>query len=120
MGAPSLPGTPGMVPGTGVPGAAVLPAMPQPHEVDQLAPGSYETPLGTLVKGPDGIAKVVLNQAGQEQYRQRFAESVQAFGSHPFSGDPNAPPPPVTPGGVSYNPFLGRFSDSAPKPPGMA
>jgi hypothetical protein len=98
----------------------MLPTMPQPQEVDQLPPGSYETPLGTLVKSPDGTAKVMLNPEGQEQYRKRFAESVQAMGKHPFSNDPNAPPPPVSPGRVSYNPFSDQFSDAAPKPPGVA
>jgi hypothetical protein len=95
--------------------------MPQPHEVEQLPPGSYETPLGTLVKGPDGTSKVILNQMGQEQYRKRFGEAVQAFGDHPFSSDPNAPPPPVTPGALSFNPFSPQgWSDAAPPPPTRA
>jgi hypothetical protein len=94
--------------------------MPGPDEVAQLPPGNYETPMGTLVKGPDGSSRVVLNAAGQQQYRTRMAESVKAFGEHPFANDPGAPPPPVVPGAVSYNPFTNTFSDSTPNPPGMA
>lgn len=109
-GTQGAPASPGMVPGASVVGMTTLPTVPQPHEVDQLTPGSYQTPIGTLVKAADGSSKVVLNEQGVAQYRQRFAEGIRAFGSHPFANDPNAPPPPVNPGGVSYNPFSNAYS----------
>ena len=108
-----------MVPGSSVPGMTQIPHVPNPQEIATLHPGSYETPIGTLVKLPDGTSHVVLNQQGQSLYRQRFAESVNAFGQHPFANDPNAPPPPVNPNGPAYNPFSGQWAGSTPKAPGV-
>lgn len=84
--------------------------MPAQFEIDLMPVGtSIETPLGTLVKHPDGRATVTLNQQGQVAYRQAYAKAHVDFGDFPGKQDPAVPQPDIKVGGYNYNPLGNRW-----------
>lgn len=116
---PAAPVTPQAVPGQ-IPGSAPVPMLtPMVPPPAQFATVPSDEDMSTVQDGaeiqtPLGVGRKVdgrmgdgfkLSDAGKVAYAHAKAQKLTAFGSHPFSHDPNAPMPPVEPGQTAYNPF---------------
>lgn len=87
--APSAPKTP-----TTAPVAAPMPGQTQP----QSAGGAAQFPGAVAYQPPDPAQQAA-------QATAAHAAALKQFGSHPFAAFADAPAPPVTPGGLHFNPF---------------
>jgi hypothetical protein len=88
------------------------PEMPSEEELQALGHGQgVTTPHGDVYRGPDGSLKLRLNDAGKQAYEEERARKLSTFGVYPGHDDPAAPPPPLTPGIPSFNPFTGQWSE---------
>jgi hypothetical protein len=50
-----------------------------------------------------------LTDLGRERIEMERQKQLKDFGVWPGADDPSAPPPPVRPGGHSYNPYTGTW-----------
>lgn len=102
---PAAPGGPYQVIGT-------RPQMPTEDELMGLGTGhGITTPHGDVFRDHTGALKLRLNDAGKQAYEEERARKLGTFGAYPGHDDPTAPPPPLTPGLPSFNPFTGQWSD---------
>jgi hypothetical protein len=81
--------------------------VPSSSELAGLPPGAnIQTPYGSV----DHTGKLTLSAEGQAKYQQAVVQRRKSYGPHPWAGDPAAPPPPITLGKPSFNPFSGQWS----------
>jgi hypothetical protein len=86
--------------------------MPNEDELAALGVGmGVTTPHGDVFRGPDGELKLRLNEEGKMAYEEERFRKLSTFGAYPGHDDPGAPPPPLTPGMPSFNPFTGQWSE---------
>jgi hypothetical protein len=86
--------------------------MPSMEELDALSSGhGITTPHGDVFRDHTGKLMLRLNDQGKQAYEEERARKLGTFGVYPGHDDPAAPPPPLTPGVPSFNPFTGQWSD---------
>jgi hypothetical protein len=102
---PAAPGGPYQVIGS-------RPQMPDMEELNALGTGhGITTPHGDVFRAADGRLMLQLNDQGKQAYEEERARKLSTFGHYPGHDDPGAPPPPLTPGLPSFNPFTGQWSE---------
>lgn len=81
--------------------------MPSRSELVGVDPSvAIDTPYGQMVTDPNtGQRELVFTPEGKQLYAQEKVRLEKAFGPSPVAGMPGAPPPPVEPGKLAYNPF---------------
>lgn len=80
--------------------------VPSPAERASMGGFQVMTPYGEVLQ--DG--SLVPSAEGAARYQQAMVAARQAFGPHPWSNDPMAPPPPARIGGSMFNPLSGAWS----------
>lgn len=99
-------------PVAGLPPPIKLDRLPTAPEMNFAPPGSvFETHIGSMTRGLDGNWQIQPNELGVAKYKEAKVRAIQDFGSHPFTGDPNAPLPPVEPGQPWFNPFTSTWNE---------
>lgn len=82
--------------------------IPNAEERAGLGPGvKIMTPYGEVTS--DG--NLIPTPEGAALYQKAVFDARKNFGMHPWAGNSAAPPPPVKPGGVSFNMFTGKWVD---------
>lgn len=83
-----------------------LDRVPGRGELAMMAPGvQVQTPFGAV----DRDGNLTLSEEGKVKYQEAVAARRRDFGPHPFAGNPDIPPIPVTLGRPSFNPFTGQW-----------
>lgn len=81
--------------------------IPSAEERAMLGAGSkIITPYGEVTS--DG--KLIPSPEGAALFQQAVVHARSKFGLHPWTNDPNAPPPPARVGGHMFNPFNGQWT----------
>ena len=81
----------------------------QPSKIPAIPQGTYES----VVKDryPEFEKKgQPLSARAHAAMKENAHKQLEEFGDWPGKGDPKAPPPPIRPGGRSFNPFSGKFT----------
>ena len=81
----------------------------QPSPVKAVPQGTYEQ----VVKDDYTAvfkAKTPLSPRVNAAFKADAHKQLEEFGDWPMKGDHGAPPPPIRPGGRSFNPYTGKFS----------
>ncbi len=79
-------------------------------EIQNAPDGIINTPNATIEKEANGrITLRGLTELGRERIELERQKQLKDFGAWPGADDPSAPPPPVRPGGHSFNPLTGSW-----------
>lgn len=84
--------------------------MAQPSPIKAVPVGTYERVVKDSYdefKLPSGAP---LSPKQNAAFKADAHAQLEQFGDYPGKNDPNAPPPPIRPGGRSFNPFTGKFT----------
>jgi len=82
----------------------------QPSPIASIPQGTYEAVVKDKYEQFDQAGKAPLSPEQHARFKEDAHAQLEVFGDYPGKGDPKAPPPPIRPGGRSFNPFSGKFT----------
>lgn len=84
--------------------------MSQPSPIKGIPTGTYEKVVKANYEQDFPGRSTPLTERQNRAFNVNAAQQLEKFGEYPGKGDPDAPAPPIRPGGRSFNPFSGSFT----------